>query len=188
MNEILKILSLVLISSIKFAVGPPLAYLNEKYNFSWLETNLYSILGGMIGVVVFMHFSQWIVELWHRIKHYFANRNQRRNQVFSQPVADIDTKVEIHYQYVEHVPPSRKIFTPRTRKMVRIWRKYGLIGMAALTPMLFSIPVGTFFMSRMEKNKRKILLYMFISVTSWSLILTSLFELLHVRSLHEIIP
>ena len=178
----------MLVSSVKFAVGPPLAYLNHKYDFTWLETNLYSIAGGMIGTVVFIYFSEWLIEAWHRVKHYFGKRKRRR-QVFSQPVTDTETQIEIHYQYVERGMPPRqkKIFSPRSRRMVRIWKKYGLIGMAALTPMLFSIPVGTFFMTRMEKNKKRILLYMFISVTSWSLLLTTVFELLHVRSLHEII-
>ena len=42
-------------------------------------------------------------------------------------------------------------------------------------------------MVRFEKNKRKILLYMFVSILSWSLILTTFFELTHKRTLHEII-
>ncbi|HRH65268.1 MAG TPA: hypothetical protein PLU53_03140 [Bacteroidia bacterium] len=187
MEELLKILSLILISSVKFAVGPPLVYLNEQYDFTWFETNAYSILGGMIGVIIFMHFSQWLIELWDRVRLYFMKSKQRRNDLFSPPVADIEEKLEIHYQYVEKSLPARKIFTPRTRRMVKLWRNYGLIGLAALTPILFSIPLGTFFMTRLEKNRRKIIFYMFISVTSWSLLLTSLFELLHVRNIHEII-
>lgn len=188
MDEFLKILSLILISSVKFAVGPPLVYFNERYDFTWFETNLYAIIGGMIGVIVFMHVSEWLIELWDRVRFYFFRKKERRNALFSQPVADIEGNIEIHYKYVEKSMPSRKIFTRRNRRMVQIWRKYGLIGLAVLTPVLFSIPIGTFFMTRLEKNKKRIIFYMFISVTCWSILLTSIFEIFHVRSLHEILP
>jgi hypothetical protein len=107
--------------------------------------------------------------------------------MFSEPVADVEEQVQINYQYVEaHVPP-RKIFTKRSRRIVKIWKTYGLLGLAALTPVLFSIPIGTFFMTRYEKNRNKIFLYMFVSITIWSLILTTVLQLTHVKSLHEII-
>lgn len=187
MEEFLKILTLILISSVKFAFGPSFAYLNEKYDFTWLETNIYSIIGGMIGVIIFMHISNWLISIWDLGKEYIFKRKRRRNELFSPPVADTPELLEIHYQYVESMVPTKKIFTPRTRKIVRIWRRYGLIGLAALTPVIFSIPVGTFFMTRLEKNKKRIIFYMFISITCWSLIITTFFQLAHVRTLHEII-
>ena len=194
MEEHLKILSLILISSVKFAIGPPLVYLTEEYDFTWLETNLYAILGGMIGVVFFMNFSDWLIMGWNKLRDYFRKKPEPvKDQVFTDPIADTDEPIHIHYSYVEHgsvvVPEARKrrVFTPRTRRIVRIWRRYGLTGLAALTPILFSIPLGIFFMVRFEKNKRKILLYMFVSILSWSLILTTFFELTHKRTLHEII-
>ncbi len=102
-------------------------------------------------------------------------------------MADTEMALEIHYQYIEKMMPQRKIFSKRSRRMVKMWAKYGLLGMAALTPILFSIPIGTFIMSRMEKNKKKILLYMFVSIFCWSLVLTTLLQLTHTHSLHEII-
>ncbi|MBP6335212.1 MAG: hypothetical protein KA444_07035 [Bacteroidia bacterium] len=188
MDELLKILSLVLISSVKFAAGPPLAYLNESYDFTWVETNIYAIIGGLIGVIIFMHVSDWLIALWDRIRLYFFRRRERRNTLFSKPVADVEGNLEIHYKYVEKSMPTRKIFTKRNRRMVQIWKKYGLIGLAALTPVIFSIPVGTFFMTRLEKNKKRIIFYMFISITAWSVLLTTIFEIFHVRTLQEILP
>ncbi len=188
MDHFLKALTLIMISSVKFVAGPPLVYLREQYDFTWLETNVYAIFGGMIGVLVFIHVSDWIYELYHSIKDYFWKRKQNRDSFFSPPKADTDEEIQISYSYIEQpMQRPRKIFSARSRKMVKLWRKYGLIGMAALTPMLFSIPLGIFFMTRFEKSKRKIILYMFISITAWSLILTSAFELLHVRNIPEII-
>ena len=152
---------------------------------------MYAILGGMMGVTIFMHLSEWLSRMWDRIRnYYFRKKNQRqkkKNEVFSEPIADTDQQIEIHYQYVEsHVPPKR-IFSKRTRRMVKIWKRYGLIGLAALTPVIFSIPIGTFFMTRYEKNRNKIFMYMFISITAWSLLLTTIFQLAHVRALQDLI-
>jgi len=186
MDEFLRILVFILISSVKFAFGPFYVYLNTKYDFTFFETNLYAILGGMLGVVVFMYFSEWIYATYSRVKHYFKSKFSPK-PVFSEPVADVDS-LQVNYSFVEKGASAPKnIFSARSRRMIRIWKKYGLIGMAALTPILFSIPIGMFFITRMEKNNKKILLYMFISITCWSLLLTSIFELFHIRNIPEIV-
>ncbi len=191
MEEFLKILTLILISSVKFAFGPSFAYLNQNYDFTWFETNIYAIIGGMIGVTIFMHISDWLMTMWDRLReYYFKKIHKRKNkqpELFSDPIADVPEHLEIHYQYIEKSAPPKKIFSRRSRRMVRIWKSYGLLGLAALTPVLFSIPIGTFFMVRLEKNRSKIILYMFISITCWSLIITTFFQLTHVRTLHEIL-
>lgn len=191
MEEFLKILTLILISSVKFAFGPSFAYLNQNYDFTWFETNIYAIIGGMIGVTIFMHISDWLMMMWDRLREYYFKkihkRKKKQPELFSDPVADVPEHLEIHYQYIEKSAPPKKIFSRRSRRMVRIWKSYGLLGLAALTPVLFSIPIGTFFMVRLEKNRSKIILYMFISITCWSLIITTFFQLTHVRTLHEIL-
>jgi hypothetical protein len=187
MEDLYKILTLILISSVKFAFGPSFAYMNQNYDFTWFETNLYAIMGGMIGVVIFMHLSEWLIETWHNIRVYFFKRKKKKEGFFSEPIADVPEHLEIHYQYVGHDMPQRKIFSKRSRRMVRIWKRYGLVGLAALTPVIFSIPLGTFFMARLEKNRKKILLYMFISITCWSLLITTFFQLTHIQSIQEII-
>jgi hypothetical protein len=144
-------------------------------------------MGGMIGVTIFMHLSDWIVQMWEKLRQYYFSKKKKKYELFSEPVADTEDQIKIRYQYVERKIPQKKIFTRRSRRMVKIWRKYGLVGLAALTPVIFSIPIGTFFMSRLEKNRNKILFYMFISITCWSLVLTTFFQLTHVRTLHEIL-
>ena len=104
----------------------------------------------------------------------------------SDPVADVEDKLNIRYEYIDpNAVPKRKVFTPRTRRIVRIWSRYGLIGLAAITPILLSIPIGTFFITRLERNKKKILLYMFISIASWSLLLTTVFEFTNTQHLQD---
>jgi len=176
----------MLFSSVKFALGPSFVYLNEKYNFSFFQTNLYCILGGMLGVVVFLSLSKLILKIYHRVRVIYFHAF-RRKKLFRDPVADVSFPVKIRYEYLKKSVPKKRVFTPRSRRIVKIWQTTGLLGLAALTPILFSIPLGTFIMSRFESNNKRIILFMFISIICWSLILTSFFELTHVRNIQEII-
>jgi membrane protease YdiL (CAAX protease family) len=65
---------------------------------------------------------------------------------------------------------KRKTFTPRNRRIVRIWRKYGLMGIAFLTPLLFSPILGTLIAVSFGEKKTKIVLSMALSALFWSLI------------------
>ena len=187
MEELIKIITLMLISSVKFTLGIPFVSYSEQYTFTFLETNVYAITGGMLGVVFFMYFSEWLIMLWDRIRNAIHQRKIRRKQMFSSPSVDVDTPLEIQYDYISNTTKPRKIFTPRTRNIVRLWNKYGLIGLAILTPIAISIPVGTFFITKLERNKKKILLYLFISIVCWSLILTSLFHFAKIKTIGDII-
>jgi hypothetical protein len=161
-------------------------YLNENYDFTFFETNFFAILGGMLGVFVFIYLSKWILKIYRKIRAYYFHVF-RRKQIFSDPVVDIDTPVSVKYNYITTIRPKKKIFTARNRRIIKIWQGYGLVGLAALTPILFSIPIGTFIMTRFESNNKKILWYMLVSITCWSLLLTGIFELTHVRNIPEIV-
>jgi small-conductance mechanosensitive channel len=63
---------------------------------------------------------------------------------------------------------SRK-FTARTRR-IAAWRKYGLTGIALLTPLLLTPIGGTLLAVGATKSKGKILLAMLVSATGWSLV------------------
>ncbi|CAN5466339.1 hypothetical protein BH11BAC1_BH11BAC1_20340 [soil metagenome] len=187
MDEFLKILSVILISSVKFAFGPSFVYFNENYDFTFLETNLFSIFGGMLGVWFFLYLSKWLLRIYRKIRAWYFHVFQRKkDQGFSDLVVDVDAPIAVRYDYVLN-SPKKKVFTTRNRRIIKIWQSYGLVGLAALTPIIFSIPIGTFIMARFESNNKKILWYMLISITCWSLILTSIFEFTHVRNIPEIV-
>jgi hypothetical protein len=147
---------------------------------------VYTIIGGMLGVVFFMYFSEWMIALYRRARKSLRKYYRKRQEIFSRPVADVGEPVEVHYDYVD-AEKKKRIFSRRSRRIVRLSRKFSLIWMAALTPILFSIPLGMFVITRLEHNHKKILLYMLISVSCWSLVLTSIFELAHVRNIPEMI-
>jgi membrane protein DedA with SNARE-associated domain len=68
--------------------------------------------------------------------------------------------------------PKRKKFSERNRKFIGIWRKYGLFGVAALTPIFLTPIGGTLLAISVGTPRNKLILYMFISASIWSVILS----------------
>lgn len=67
---------------------------------------------------------------------------------------------------------NKKLFTSRSRKFVVVWKKYGLIGVAILTPLILTPIGGTLLAVSSGSPKEKIILYMFISACFWGISLT----------------
>lgn len=72
---------------------------------------------------------------------------------------------------------ERKLFTPRNRKIVRIWSKYGVVGVAFLTPLLLSPIGGALIANSFGGSKRRILSYMAISACFWGIAYTVVIQL-----------
>ncbi len=83
---------------------------------------------------------------------------------------------------------KRKIFTPQNRRIVGIWQKYGLMGIAFLTPPLLTPPVGTLIASGFGEPRQRIVLFMLISSFCWgALICFIAYELKQVPFLRDIL-
>jgi hypothetical protein len=63
---------------------------------------------------------------------------------------------------------KQKKFSPRSRRVVVIWRKFGLAGIAILTPLLLTPIGGTLIAVSFGAPKKYILLYMLISAGVFS--------------------
>jgi len=143
---VIQILITILSSSVKFALTFPLAILQFRFNF--LETLLWTNVGGIIGIYFFAFLSEKIIAWWNRT----FRRSTRKISVARQG--------------------EKKIFTKKNRRIVRIKQQYGMIGIAATTPFLLSIPVGTFLMVRYYHARKTRFLYLIISNIVWSVIYT----------------
>jgi len=186
LQNLMRVVALILLSSVKFVAGPFVVYFNQKYDFSFLKTNLFTIIGGMLGVSVVIYLSPYIMRFWYWLKLLYYKRYSKRDSYFSDPTVDVSQPMEVHYRYISG--KKKKIFSPRSRRIVRLWKRYGFAGVAAITPVILSIPLGTFILTRFETKKKRILLYMFVSIVFWSFALTSVFELFRVRSIPEFLP
>ena len=74
----------------------------------------------------------------------------------------------------------------RRRWLVVFLNKYEIIGIALLTPVLLTPPIGTLLAAAVEKNKWKIKVYMLISFIAWTCVLYALYALFGIR-LDEVI-
>jgi hypothetical protein len=165
MDSFWKVVQVILLSSVKFAAGPPFAYFGGEQALSTGETFFYCLCGGLIGVLIFTYVSAPILRaekiLVRTIRTFVGKKPETQSK-------------------------RKLIFTRRNRRVVGIWMKYGLAGIAFLTPVLLSIPIGTLIANSLVHNKRKILLFMFISLVFWSIALTTVFSALHVNSMQQL--
>jgi hypothetical protein len=67
---------------------------------------------------------------------------------------------------------DRKLFSRRNRRIVRFYSRFGLPGMAILTPVVFSPIVGTLLVVSFGEEKGKVLIWMAASAYFWGFILS----------------
>ena len=145
---VIEIILTIISSSVKFAMTFPVAVLQFKFTF--LETVLWTNIGGIVGIYFFAYLSERIIVWWKKV---FVTRKAR-----------------------QHVTNrEKKIFTKKNRRIVRIKQKYGLPGIALTTPLLLSIPVGTFLVVRYYRNHPSRFAYLIAANLLWSVIYTAFY-------------
>jgi hypothetical protein len=160
-----KIITLLLLSSVKFVFAFPLAY---AYKMNMPATVITTCAGGIGGILFFAYISDYLIILWHRIRvRYFT----RKLKVKAIPKI-IDSR---------KTAGTKKVFTPKTKRYVRIKQRYGIIGISLLTPVLLSIPIGTFLAIRFYRRKKSTLIFLAAAVVFWSLVLSTLLYVFEFR-------
>jgi hypothetical protein len=91
------------------------------------------------------------------------------NIVFTYLSAAIIRKIHA-YRAKRHLIHKKLIFTPFNRRVIKIKQRFGLIGIATITPLMLSTPLGAFLAERFFKKKKKIILYLSVSVVFWELV------------------
>jgi hypothetical protein len=67
---------------------------------------------------------------------------------------------------------KRKINLKRAAKLEMIWKRYGLVGVALLTPIILTPIGGTLLAVSSGSPKDKIIFYMFVSASFWSVVIS----------------
>ena len=145
----MQILLTILFSSFKFAATFPLVIL--QFEFSFAETILWTNVGGIAGIYFFAFLSGKLISWWNQTFRISKRQNKEDEQ------------------------KHKKIFTKKNRRIVRIKQKYGLPGIAFITPLLLSIPVGVFLVVRYYRNSRSKFFYLIASNVIWSVIYTAFY-------------
>jgi len=69
----------------------------------------------------------------------------------------------------------KKVFTRRNRQFVKIWRRYGELGVSFLTPILLSPPGGAIIAMALGGSRKKTIGYMLLWSIVWTTIITYTF-------------
>lgn len=67
---------------------------------------------------------------------------------------------------------KRKVFTSASRRLVRIKNKFGLAGIAILSPSILSIPVGAFLAAKYYGLRMRVWIFLAAGQVFWSLVFT----------------
>lgn len=156
---ILKQLSILIISAIKFLVAPPTSYL---FGYSYLHTILNTTVGGWIGVLFFYYTGRYLFSQFP-----FWKRSMRK--IYHNLLG-----IPVHTQMImnQRREPVR-VFNRRNRLIVKIRDKFGFPGLIILTPVLLSIPIGTFLVVKYYSSHRHLLAWLSLSVMLWSVTIST---------------
>jgi hypothetical protein len=138
-------LTVILSCTWKFALTFPFAIFGMEMSF--YETLLYTNIGGILGVIFFALLSSIIIKLVNRVK-VKTNRAVKRN---------------------------KRKFTKKNKTIIKIKQKFGLPGIVILNPVILSIPVGTFLVTKYFGKKKINFIYLIIGQFGWSLIYTTFY-------------
>jgi hypothetical protein len=108
------------------------------FKYNFWKVMLVSIAGGVSGNIIFTNLSAGIIK-W---RHNFRLKRGK-----------------IH---------RKKIFTRFNRRIIKIKQRFGLAGIAFITPMI-GMPVGALLAERFFKDKKRVIFYLSISVVFWAL-------------------
>lgn len=76
--------------------------------------------------------------------------------------------IEFAWRKIFPAKKSKRTFTWKNKLVVRVKQRFGLLGIAFITPPLLSIPVGTIIASSLWKKKGRVLAALTASVIFWS--------------------
>ncbi len=109
------------------------------FDYNYLQCILTSCAGAIFSTIVFTYLSDGIIKWWNKLKDKWITKKD-----------------------------PKKHFTKSNRRIIKIKNRFGLVGIAALTPIILSIPLGAFLAERFFKDKKKVIIYISIATVFWS--------------------
>ncbi len=148
MGDLISILSVIATAAFKLLAS---TVVSVGLGFGFWETFLFSSVGGCIGVLVFYRLSDW-----------FIKRALLRRRRLALPDQQGNARI------------SPKVFTRRNRWLIRLKHSSGLRGLAALTPLVLTIPVGSIIAARFFRHDHRTLPTLFGSVVIQAMVVSAI--------------
>ncbi len=159
---LLKQITILLLSAVKLMVAIPLSTL---LGYSYLQTFLNTAAGGILGVLFFFFLSKSLLKAYQAVKPLLVRQLLHLRQLSG------------HSRIVRTRVRQRRKFTKRNRMIIKIRSKYGMAGIIILTPIILSIPLGTFLAIKYYSSRKNLLAWLSLSVIVWSAVISSFIEL-----------
>ena len=138
----MKEVTIIFFCSWKFAATFPVAIYVMKMSF--METLIYTNIGGILGTLVSVYFSGFLLKMWN---NYWPEKLKIRRK-------------------------AKKVFTKATRRLVKIKLNYGLPGIVILSPVLLSIPLGSFLTVKYYGIRKANIFWLIAGQVFWSFVYT----------------
>ena len=163
MEYIFKMISVILVASIKYFWATPYSYGLKLYEF---ETLFFIESGGIFGFLFFYFFFGFLFRelkiLWPIVYRF----------------TPILFKVRFE-MWLSHKRASRigsRKFTIRNKIIVLMRRRYGMWGLIILSPIILSIPVGAFLGNKYFRKNVRFIPYMLFSIAVWGVVSVTVFS------------
>jgi|YNPMSStandDraft_1061717.scaffolds.fasta_scaffold00450_20 hypothetical protein len=164
---IAKIISIILLSSVKFIFAFPVAV---KYHFNFGTTLFLTSIGGIGGILFFSFFWEHLIKIYFWFIHdYLYKFPEIRNILKRLKNKFFPAKKQNGIAY-------RKI-----KRYVWIRKNGGLLGISLLTPFILSIPLGTFLAVRFFGRNMRTITFLVIALLFWSLLLSFFVHVIGIR-------
>jgi len=150
MNFWLKAISVFLLAGVKLLPTPFLAV--NVNGFSKLEAFLSVALGGIFSSVIFFFLSEWLIKK-------SVERRARKNE-----------KLGITNKLPFKIKKSHRL-------IIKIKKRFGYIGICAITPTILSVPIGSIVLARLYRHEKMAYPSLVISILIWTLILVFVADL-----------
>jgi membrane protein YqaA with SNARE-associated domain len=116
--------------------------------YNFWQTILISTTGGWFGVYVFYFFGKLIMD--YIFRKYFNKTEPKQ---------------------------VKKKFSKTNKMIVKTKTKYGIYGLAIITPVVISIPIGAIIAAKYYRKNKATIPILMSAVFAWSVILTTFFSL-----------
>ena len=148
----------MVLASFKYILTIPYA---KIIGLNYSQALIAVVVGGIGGFLFFFYLSNWAIRKYKFIKPY----------LFMLVPKSLESRYTAYYRKKASMP--KKIFSRKSRLIVRIRKSYGLWGIIIATPVFLTIPLGAFLASRYYSGKRNVVVYMLASIVGWAVFLTT---------------
>lgn len=160
MIAIFKIIQVFLLATVKYVLTFPYALL---IGLNFQQTLISVTLGGIAGFIFFYHFSGFALRQFHHVKTFLWKHTPK----------SIRLKFRRMVGWRKGVT-GEKVFTKKSRMIVRFRSKYGLLGIIVASPIILSLPIGAFLINKYYPKHKMALSYMILSILSWAAVFAAI--------------